>query len=98
MINWRNGKGGFVGGLKYIIKGVFQFAHSVTSASPVGPTPDCFVGFIGAITDPVMEPCGFIGAMTDTTGLIGSVDDTGLGLIGAMTDTSGFEGCLCIDC
>jgi hypothetical protein len=33
MINWRNGKAGFVGGLKYIIKGVFQFAHSITTTS-----------------------------------------------------------------
>ena len=93
----RKGLGGFVGGLKNLTKSFFSSWYSKTSASPVGPTPDCFVGFIGAITDPVMEPCGFIGALTDTTGLIGSVDDTSLGLIGAMTDTSGFEGDICND-
>jgi len=30
-MNWRNGKAGFVGGLKYAIKGVFSYFHSVTT-------------------------------------------------------------------
>lgn len=42
MINWRNGKGGLVGGLKYIIKGVFQFAHSITSVSAPPPPQATF--------------------------------------------------------
>ena len=37
MINWRNGKAGFVGGLKYAIKGFFKYAHSVTSETAVTP-------------------------------------------------------------
>lgn len=37
MINWRDGKGGLVGGLKHFIKGVFRFSHSVTSATAVTP-------------------------------------------------------------
>ena len=38
MISWRNGKGGFVGGLKTAIRGFFQFAHSVTSETVSAPT------------------------------------------------------------
>lgn len=73
-MNWRNGKGGFVGGLKYIIKGVFQYAHSITSATPVGPTPDCFVTFIGTITEPLPpEDVLFIGTITDENALIGNL-------------------------
>lgn len=37
MIIWRNGKGGFVGGLKRLIKGVFDPSHSITSATVVVP-------------------------------------------------------------
>lgn len=37
MINWRNGKGGFVGGLKHAIRGMFQFVHSITSDSVLTP-------------------------------------------------------------
>ena len=31
MINWREGKGGFVGGAKRLIKGVFQYSYTITS-------------------------------------------------------------------
>ncbi len=34
MIKWRDGKGGFVGGLKHSIKGFFTYQHSSTSATP----------------------------------------------------------------
>ena len=37
MINWRDGKAGFVGGLKRIIKGVFDPVYSVTSATAIDP-------------------------------------------------------------
>jgi len=40
MINWRKGLSGFVGGYKTAIKGVFEFAHSITTA-PIIDTPDC---------------------------------------------------------
>tara|TARA_R110000803_G_scaffold115793_5_gene184361 strand:- start:8139 stop:8417 length:279 start_codon:yes stop_codon:yes gene_type:complete len=46
MINWRSGKAGFVGGLKYAIRGVFQFAHSVTSEAPVVVYSVKFKGYI----------------------------------------------------
>ena len=37
MINWRSGKAGFVGGSKYIVKGVFKYFHSVTSVTAAPP-------------------------------------------------------------
>ena len=37
MINWRNGKAGFVGGLKHAIKGFFRYSHSITSETAVIP-------------------------------------------------------------
>ncbi len=40
MINWRNGRATFVGASKYLIKGFFNFAHSITSES-VDVVPDC---------------------------------------------------------
>lgn len=39
MINWREGKAGFVGGSKRLIKGIFRYAYSVTSAIAV-PTAE----------------------------------------------------------
>jgi phage-related protein len=49
MISWRNGKGGFVGGLKTAIRGVFQYAHSITSLKP--DTPDLLTGVMSVISD-----------------------------------------------
>ena len=37
MINWRSGKAGFVDASKYIVKGVFKYFHSVTSATVTPP-------------------------------------------------------------
>lgn len=42
MINWRNGKGGFVGGLKHLIKSVFQYAHTITTATIIIREPASF--------------------------------------------------------
>jgi len=38
MINWRIGKAGFVGASKYLIKGFFNYAYSVTSAEVITPS------------------------------------------------------------
>lgn len=96
-MNWRNGKAGFVGGLKYIIKGVFQFAHSITSAAPVGPTPDCFVTFIGTIEDIPLSDAVFIGTLTDTKTLIGALDVKDGAFIGTLTDENALIGNICND-
>lgn len=37
MIVWRDGKGAFVGGSKYLIKGLFVYQHSLTSTAPDPP-------------------------------------------------------------
>ena len=81
MINWRDGKGGFVGGLKYLVKGVFQFAHSLTSVAPVGPSPDCITAFIGALDS---KDAVFIGLINDTNAEIGALDAGDAVFIGAL--------------
>lgn len=71
MINWRGGRGGFVGGIKHLVKGVFQQTYSSTSAAP---TPDCFVGFISVITDGTdTSNVVFVSGITDTSTFIGSI-------------------------
>jgi hypothetical protein len=97
MINWRGGKGGFVGGIKTLIKGVFQFAYSKTSVAPVGPTPDCFVTFIGTITERTMSDAVFIGTLTDTKTLIGTLNADDKNFDGTMTDENALIGDLCND-
>jgi len=94
MINWRSGKAAFVGASKYLIKGVFSFSRSLTSAAPAPPTPDCFIGFEGPIDvdDTIL---GFEGPITDTIGFIGVINDDPLGFIGPITDIIGFEGEIC---
>jgi len=49
IINWRKGLAGFVGASKYAIKGVFSYAYSITSASPV--SPDCIFQVTARISD-----------------------------------------------
>jgi len=90
MINWRNGKGGFVGGLKYAIKGLFQFAHSITSAAPTPPSPDCDIGFEGKIEGTI----AFEGKITEDIAFEGQIDATDIGLIGNLTDIRVFSGIL----
>jgi len=38
-------------------------------------TPDCFIAFIGTITEPVDNPLGFIGSIFDTRVFEGSICD-----------------------
>jgi len=97
MGSMRKGLGGFVGGLKNLAQSFFTSWHSITSATPVGPTPDCFTGFIGTLVDPDNDAIGFIGAISEQNGFTGSIDSTSLGLIGAMTDSNGYTGDLCND-
>jgi hypothetical protein len=97
MMNWRSGKGGFVGGLKYLIKGVFQFAHSLTSVAPVGPTPDCYIASQGHIIDTPLSDIAAIGTITDTIAAIGTINDLAVASIGTLTDTNAAQGSLCND-
>lgn len=43
MIFWRDGKAGYVGGLKHKIKGFFQFRYTVTSEDPVPAIGDIII-------------------------------------------------------
>ena len=76
MINWRNGKGGFVGGLKTAIKGFFQYAHSITSETvipPLGPGA-------GYTTTMSNDGIGLGSTMAnDGIGVIGTISNDGIG-------------------
>ncbi len=74
MLNWRNGKGGFVGGLKHLIKGVFRYNHTITTATIVA-NPKAF-GVISLIDD-------------SGQGLTSSIDATGQGLESSITASFG---------
>jgi hypothetical protein len=97
MMNWRDGKGGFVGGLKYLIKGVFQFAHSLTSVAPVGPTPDCYIASQGHIIDTPMSDIAAVGAIIGFVAAVGTLDAADSAAIGTLTDTNSAQGSLCND-
>lgn len=51
MINWREGKAGFVGNAKRLIKGVFQHSFTVTSAEQPPTVP----GLEFTMADKVLE-------------------------------------------
>lgn len=61
------------------------------------PTADCYIGFIGTITDPALYPCGFIGSISDENGFIGIIEEIDRGFIGSISDTNGFNGSICDD-
>ena len=70
MINWRNGKGGFVGGLKNIIGGVFRYAHSITSTAPLDAVDSvvCFPGTLKDITlNGILKINAFGGVLVSTS-------------------------------
>ncbi len=97
MGSMRKGLGGFIGGLKNLAQSFFSSWHSITTEAVLPPSPDCFVGFIGTLTDPVMDPCGFIGSISSQNGFNGTLDASNKGLIGSMSDTNGYSGDLCND-
>jgi len=87
MINWKNHKAALTGASQYLIKGIIQIIHSATSASQ--DTEDCFVGFIGTITD----SAGFISSIDDSpVARIGTIDDDPIATIGTLFPTQGFSG------
>lgn len=88
MIFWKDNKAGFVGGSKRLIKGVFQYIHSVTTGTVI-VSPDCFAAFKGIITD----SDGFQGLIDDSTNaFIGLIDDDPTARIGTVFPNKGFNG------
>lgn len=89
-MNWRNGKGGFVGGLKYIIKGFFQYSHSLTSEAPepnLGPgagySSTMSNDGLGLGTNLSNDGIGGVGEMTnDGIGLSATMGNNGIGEVG----------------
>ena len=63
--NWRDGLAGFVGGAKTLIKGVFQYSHTVTTEAVI-ITPKSFGVF--SVID------------ADGQGLTSLIDATGQGV------------------
>jgi len=70
MINWRNGKGGFVGGLKHSIKGFFQYAHSVTTESVVISGPEGII--VGGVLGNGLQVNGVLGEGVAASSSLGS--------------------------
>ena len=95
MGSMRKGLGGFVGGLKNLAQGFLSSWHSLTSVAPVGPTPDCFVAFVGTITDPTLDKVAFLGTITDTLAMIGTINDDEASFLGTITDTHATIGSVC---
>ena len=74
MINWRSGIAGFVGSSKYIIKGFFNYAYSVTSED--------------VIVD--LKGFGVFSAIDDSgQGLRSAIDATGQGINSLITPSLG---------
>jgi hypothetical protein len=93
MINWRNGKAGFVGGLKYLIKGFFSYQHSVTSADVAAGHA---FGVVSLIDDSGQGLSSAIDAtgqgvnslITASFGVLSLIDNSGQGLT-SLIDTEG---------
>lgn len=78
MIRWRNGKGGFVGSLKYLIKGVFS---PIFGASSIG----IFGNGLGVAASMDNDGIARSGPMNnDGLGIAGSMDNNGIGRAGGI--------------
>lgn len=93
MINWRNGKGGFVGAQKRLIKGVFQYSHTITTET-VTITLESFgvnsfidaqgQGVIGII---LAKGQGVTGQIDESFGVSSIISSVGQGVTGDIDDT-----------
>ena len=76
MIFWREGKAGFVGGAKRLIKGVFQPQYSVTSADVA--VPDKTFGLFSKIS-------------TVGTSILTSLTGAGAGVLSSIDESHGMS-------
>ena len=65
------------------------------ASEAAAPSPDCFVAFVGTITDPVLDKVAFLGTITDTLALVGTIDDSEASFLGTITDTHATIGNIC---
>ena len=84
MINWRDGKAGFVGGLKRFIKGVFDPSYSVTTASVVTQGPDG-AGYSSVMTNDGISKIGLM--FNDGLGTVGLMSNDGIGLSSRLSNS-----------
>ena len=63
--------------------------------SSAAPSPDCYIGFIGLIGEPVLDSVGFVGRISSNNGFTGLVDATSAGFKGTITGINGFKGDVC---
>lgn len=93
MINWREGKAGFVGASKRLIKGVFQFAHTLTSAgptvAPIGAGILSVMNIAGAGGSSLMSTTGegISSKMLLGAGVLSTMETDGIGVSSAMSTT-----------
>jgi hypothetical protein len=80
MIIWREGKAGFVGGSKRLIKGVFSYIYTAAGATAL--VPDIIEGIISSMTSDGFGTTGIITADGDGIASMMSND----GIISTMTD------------
>ena len=74
MINWREGKAGFVGNSKRLIKGFFNYAYTVTTANI--DIPEIVDGIISSMTS---DGHGTTGVITsDGGGIVSTVENSGI--------------------
>jgi hypothetical protein len=93
MINWREGLAGFVGASRYLIKNVFEFQYSKTTATPATGRGFGVSGIVdssgqGVIASIDATGQGVFGNISGTFGVLAIMDNSGQGVIGNM-DTSG---------
>ena len=74
MIKWREGKAGFVGGSKRLIKGFFSAVYTVTTA--FADTPEIIDGILSSMTS---DGFGTTGAITsDGGGILSTMSNDGI--------------------
>jgi len=84
MIKWRSGLAGFAGGSKRLIKGVFSYVYTVTSAFVV--IPEITDGVISSMTEDGFGVTGII--TSDGGGIISTMSNDGI--ISTLSDYGGY--------
>ena len=83
MINWRDGKAGFIGGLKRFIKGVFDPSYSVTTATVI--TQGTGAGYSSVMTNDGISKIGLM--YNDGLGATGTMSNDGIGKSSRITNS-----------
>ena len=82
MINWQDHKGGFVGGAKTAIKGVFKYVYAAFT-QPIIDTQDCFLSVTSVISD---DPLSVVSTIGDGLSLGSAVNDDILSVVSTIKE------------